>query len=68
MIAISKVQKVGRLARVDQHLPFATMKGAVSPNVTPDLTFEKIQVIGLVIASCQQISIPNYDQDVISRM
>jgi hypothetical protein len=68
MIAISKVQKVGRLARVDQHLPFATMKRAVSPKVTPDLTFEKIQVIGLILGSCQQISIPNYDQDELSRM
>jgi hypothetical protein len=67
MIAISKVQKVGRLVRVDQHLPFATMKGAVSPKVTPDLTFEKIQVIGPILGSCQQISISNQDQDEISR-
>jgi hypothetical protein len=43
------------------------MKGAVSPKVTPDLTFEKIQVIGPVIASCQQISTSNQDRDEISR-
>jgi hypothetical protein len=66
MIAISKVEKVGRLARVDQHLPFAIMKGAVSPKVTPEMTFEKIQVIGPAIASCQQISISNQGQDELS--
>jgi hypothetical protein len=31
------------------------------------LTFEKIQVIGLILGSCQQISISNYDQDELSR-
>jgi hypothetical protein len=44
------------------------MKGAISPKVTPEMTFEKIQVIGPLIASCQQIRISNHDQDVISRM
>jgi len=67
MIAISKVWKVRRLARYDQHLLFATMKGTTCPKVTPKMTFVEIQVIGLVIASCQQISISNQDQDGISR-